>query len=104
MRQQQTCLVKTLQRVKPAPPGAETSSGWTVLLAAVDHASVRTRITQMHTGSYVLEGSTQPSGRGRAGPGSVFQTPQCLYAYRIPERGRKPREHFLSLPLYRWGH
>lgn len=49
-------------------------------------------------------GSTQPHGRGSAGPDDIFQNPWCVYAYRILERGLRPVELSLSLPLYRWGH
>lgn len=79
--------------------------GWSVCcsLPWTMRACVRA-LTQMHMGSYVLEGSTQPRGRTRAGPGCISQNPQCVCAYGTLERGLRPRELSLSLPLDRWRH
>lgn len=58
----------------------------------------------VYTHSHRCPRAAPPRGRGSAGPDNIFQNPWCVYAYRILERGLRPVELSLSLPLYRWGH
>lgn len=60
----------------------------------------------MYTCSHRCVGTTiyLASGRSSAGPDHIFQNLQCVYTYRILERGLRPISLSLSLQLYRWGH